>query len=338
MNIKELIESKVVLKRTRGNGYHPFRCQVCNDHSERAGFKFELDSVFYNCFNCAISGSFKDGTTKLTQNMRKILHSIGVSNQEINSLLSVGFFSTKKEEIEISIETLKKKVIFSTPTIELPKNSFPIGYCEFKDVQQPILDYLGKRKIDSQRLNIHFSINPTFLGRAIIPCYKDGNLIFWQARSIVKDEKKYISPNISRSAVLWGYDNIWTNWNTPLFITEGIFDAYPLNGVALLTSRLVENDAKLEILNKTKRRKIVVIDRNKNGEDLANYALGRGWDVTYPPIETDDINHSIVKHGLIYTTWCLLQQASSKPISKIDEARNKLELQFQMMMAKKRGN
>lgn len=168
---------------------------------------------------------------------------------------------------------------------------------------------------------------------------REGKVIFWQARTILPGVKpRYMSPSVVKDAVLWGYDNIFKNYDQPLFITEGIFDAEPLDGIALLGSKL--NEAKLEILNRSKRRKIVVVDRDDNGSALAEMALQHGWEITFTALGAGDVNKSIQTRGRLLTIWDLLKNAtapSTLRTSKGVAVQSKLELGMQMALAKMTG-
>jgi hypothetical protein len=145
----------------------------------------------------------------------------------------------------------------------------------------------------------------------ILPCTRDGKVIFWQARTIKDDVKpRYVSPGTSKEAVLWGYDNLWRDYDTPLFIGEGIFKIAPLNGVAIIGSKL--NEAKLEVLNKCRRRKIVLMDKDANGLELAETALKQGWEVSWPGQGGQglDVDDCIQQHGLTCTIWTLMKNAT----------------------------
>jgi len=235
--LQELIERKVVLGKQSAKGFRALRCQVCHDHSERAGFKFEAGEVRYNCFNCQARFVFTEGDTSVSKNARRILECYGITREELNEVTGSSFLLKKAETKEITLESMKPQVSLYTPEVKLPPNSHPLGSDFCDELQAPIIEYLMSRHIDPLRLNAHFSTDPKFLNRVIVPCMREGKIIFWQARTILPGVKpRYMSPSVVKDAVLWGYDNIFKNYDQPLFITEGIFDAEPIDGIALLGS------------------------------------------------------------------------------------------------------
>lgn len=338
--LKDLIEERVPLGRMAATGFRALRCLSCNDHSERAGFKLDGDVVIYSCFNCGLKALYEEGSGKVSRSLRKILQQYGISTQDIDEVIGSAFFVKNDEPREISTETLKQKVSLFTPEVELPPQSFPIGADHNHQLQIPVAEYLLSRKLDPVQLNVHFSTHPKYLNRAIIPAMRDGKIIFWQARAIFPTDKpRYISCSASREAVLWGYDNIWKNRQTPLFITEGLFDAASIDGVALLGSTL--NEAKLEVLNRCSRDKVVVIDRDANGGKLGEVALQNGWDVTFVDAAAKDVNDSTCKFGILYTAYSLVQNRTRPTGLKSANGvsvKSELELKMQLALAKMKGH
>lgn len=337
--LQDLIERKVVLGKQSAKGFRALRCQVCHDHSERAGFRFDGGEIQYNCFNCGSKFHFTEGDTSVSKNARRILECYGITREELNEVTGSSFLLKKAETKEITLESMKPQVSLYTPEVKLPPNSHPLGSDFCDELQAPIIEYLLSRHIDPLRLNAHFSTDPKFLNRVIIPCTREGKIIFWQARTILPGVKpRYMSPSVVKDAVLWGYDNIFRNYDQPLFITEGIFDAEPLDGIALLGSKL--NEAKLEILNRSKRRKIVVVDRDDNGSALAEMALEHGWEITFTALGAGDVNKSVQTRGRLLTIWDLLKNATVPRALKTADGiavQSKLELGMQMALAKMTG-
>lgn len=337
--LRDLIEEHIHLGRESSKGFRAVRCQVCHDHSERGGWKFDGDTVGYNCFNCQARMVYEEGSGKLSRDARRVLEAFGFTREQLNEVTASAFFNKSNESKEITLEALKPAVKLFTPEVKLPPNSHPLGSPFSDELQAPLIEYLLGRCIDPLEVNAHFSTDPKFLNRVIIPCMREGKVIFWQARTILEGVKpRYMSPSIAKDAVLWGYDNIFKNYDLPLFITEGIFDAEPLDGVALLGSKL--NEAKLEVLNRSRRRKIVVVDRDHNGGSLAEMALENGWEITFTDMGAGDVNRSVQVRGKLLTIWDLMKNATVPSKFKHTDGisvKSKLELGMQLALAKMTG-
>lgn len=326
----DLIRDRVTLGRLSATGFYEQRCQLCHDHSPRAGWKLEPDQVFYNCYNCGFKAWYEEGSGKFSRWMREVLSANGIDADAVQQITSSLFFNKADvSEKEITLASLRK-VNLHTPEISFPPRTFPIGHDEHLDFQEPLIEYLDRRKVNP--LLFHFSLDPKHLRRVIIPYWRNDSLIFWQSRSIDDDVKpRYLNAGVSREAVLYGFDKLYSYDDGPVFVTEGVFDAISIDGVCLLGSKLSE--AKIELLQKTKRRILFVIDRDKTGHQLGQTVLDQGWELTFVDPNANDVNDSIQKFGTIHTMYCLMRNATNK----FDRTRNsRLELDLEVSLSRMR--
>ena len=309
--LEDLIREKIPFSKTDSRGFNVLKCQCCHDYKIRAGFRFEAGTIFFNCWNCSTSGSYTEFEGTITRKFRSILNAHGIEDTEISAVVNSAFFFKKqKEESEAGCDMITlsnlTKINTTTPAVKLPPKSILLGSTsEFLDYQTKLVAYLEKRKIDLNKYRFYFSLEPRFIDRVIIPFYRNSQVIFWQARHISDAEKKrYDNAPVSREAILFNINQLYVLSQAPLFITEGVFDAMIVNGVALLGSKL--NDAKIELLSKSNRRLIFVIDKDKNGRALAQEVLKRGWEITFAPEGANDINKSAQRFGLSWTVYSLM--------------------------------
>jgi DNA primase len=143
--------------------------------------------------------------------------------------------------------------------------------------------------------------NKNWFGRLIIPFYKDNKLIFYQGRDLSGlAQRRYLSPSIDRERVLYGYENLDTNVDEPLYIVEGFFDAFLLNGIALFGNHLY--DPQIKWLNQSRRQKVIIPDRYGDGDRLAKQAIELGWSVSTPDAPgCKDVSDIVKKYGMLYT-------------------------------------
>jgi hypothetical protein len=325
----ELILSRVALGRLSATGFYEHRCQLCHDHSLRAGWKIEPEQVFYNCYNCGFKAWYEEGSGKFSRWMREVLSANGIRDEDVQQITSSLFFNkAEKSEKEITLESLRK-INLNTPEVSFPPRTFLIGHDEHLDFQEPLIEYLDKRRVDP--LLFYFSLDPKHLRRVIIPFWRNGTLIFWQSRTIDDVKPRYLNSSVTREAVLYGYDQLYSYNDTPIFVTEGVFDAISIDGVCLLGSKLSE--AKIELLKRTKRRIIFVIDRDKTGHQLGQSVLDNGWELTFVDSSAKDVNDSIQQYGKIYTMYALMKNATNKSSSSRD---SRLELDLEVSLSKMR--
>jgi hypothetical protein len=298
--LASIIQERVTLGNISPTGFYNLRCPVCNDHSERGGFKFDGDTTGYSCWNCNSKFKYEEGTGKLSKNAKDILEAFGITREVLRELTS-SIFLKPTEDKTISLEAVTK-VKLHTPEVAFPDRTKPLLSEGHEGLQEPLIEYLIARKIDPLEHSFYFSLDPKMLRRVIIPYWRDGKLIYWQARSIDPDVKpRYKNCEVSKDAVIFGYNSLHSYEAAPLFVTEGVFDALMINGICILGSTL--NVAKIEILKRTKRRLI--------GE-LGKAVLENGWELTFVDIRAQDINDSVVKFGLPYTAYSLLKNATTK--------------------------
>lgn len=116
------------------------------------------------------------------------------------------------------------------------------------------------------------------------------------------------------------------NW-TVCIVTEGIFDALAIDGVAVMHDEISNEQAQLlSTLNKTI---IVVPDRDKTGLKMCDRALELGYQVSLPNWDVDvkDTNDAVVKYGKLQTLLSILQSATNSKI-KIELQRKKIGKQI----------
>lgn len=297
----DLIHDSIILKPV-SSGWETCKCPLCNDYKDRGGFKFEGDTIIYSCFNCGVKSVFEEFSGDLSKHFRRILNSFGIEDSEISSVVNTSFFNKKdSEEKTITLSKLTK-VNTTTPTVKLPEKSFPLGHPEFLEYQEKLITYLINRKVDLDKYKFFFSLEPRFKDRIIIPFYRQGKIIYWQARHIDSAEKKrYDNAPVGREAVMFNFDQLNRYTDAPLFITEGVFDAMMVDGISILGSKMSE--AKIELLAKTHRRIVFVIDKDPNGRHLAESVLKAGWEIAFAPDGAEDLNNSVSRFGLSWTIY-----------------------------------
>lgn len=332
--LAELIQEKLYLPPENERGWHVVKCSVCNDYQERGGFRFDGECSSYFCWNCQSRFKYEEGSGRFSKNCRDVLSDFGITREDLQSVAASTFFhKPEKQDTEISLKTLTK-VNLHTPEVPWPDKTLRLGSGDHRELQVPLIEYLKGRRIDYREVDLRFSLEPSFLRRIIIPFYRDGKLIYWQARAIDGDAKRrYLNCALSKEAVIYGYDQLSGYDETPLFITEGVFDAIPLNGVCLLGSKL--NEAKLEILRRSRRRKIFVFDKDSNGGELGKVVIENGWELTHVDTRADDVNDSLVKYGLPYTVYSLLKNARTST-TQVEKKFSTLNMQLELMKTKLR--
>lgn len=314
-NIEDVIRSNVPLVHgSSAKGWHSVYCEVCGDGSRtkgpRGGWLFTDDACFYNCFNCGIEGNFDPNREiPLSKDMWKIFTSFGIEPKEFMAIAESKKSDDKKKvkrrrakipHIEEIPDYFKKLTEFSdTNERAEAARSFLWDSYRMKDTDYPFYLSTGKT-LSNDKYERYLA--RTMKSRIIIPAFHREKMIYWQARIFMgESNKKYISASVEHSNnVLFGMDNLYSNIEYPLFVTEGFFDSWHLNGVAVMTNKI--KNGRLEILERSPRKKIVVPDLNKDGMNLAEQAIEMGWGLSLPKILPEiDVCNAILRYGKLYT-------------------------------------
>ena len=194
-------------KLMAGGNYY-FNCVSCAHHRNKLTINIEKN--VFSCFHCGLKGkSFLyllrlTGATILPQHI-KAFKEIKQKESDIDNLFG-------KEEI-------KEKCLI------MPKGYENLFRNLEKQFYKPAVEYLLKRgltKEDMLKYDIHYSVG---YQRILFPSYdRDNNLNYYVARTIQPFENyKYKNAAASKREVI--FNEHLVEWDKPLYIVEGIFDA-----------------------------------------------------------------------------------------------------------------
>jgi len=229
-------------KLMAGGNYY-FKCVSCFHHNNK--LTINIDKNVFSCFHCGLRG----------RSFIWLLKVAGAPNPNQYKKL---FNETR----QINIEDIDN--IFGKEEVRKNKLVIPKGYESlFRNIEKmfykPALKYLlnrGLEKEDILKYDIHYSVSEQ---RVLFPSYdREHNLNYYVARSIQPLEKyKYKNAAASKRGVIFNEHLI--EWNAPVYIVEGIFDAIlsrknavPILGSnvgsgSLLFKRLLQNNTEVVI-------------------------------------------------------------------------------------------
>lgn len=295
--------------RTNATGWYPVLCRVCNDHGKkgpRGGFKFDNDTVGYHCFNCGHKALYDPpNQERFPNNMEVVLRAFGVPDNEWKQ-----FYLTFLQHRDDPKHRDQVKSYDINP-ITLPKYFVPLASSD-DEIAPFMRDYLLERRgIQYQDYPFYHSVitddpgSKKWYGRVIIPIYKGKDPVFYIGRDITDSlKKKYETPSIAKHNLVTGFDRLLEHTDDPLYVVEGWFDAYHINGVAVLQNAMTEGQQYW--LNWSKRTKVVIPDRFGDGKRLGEQAINNGWSISTPDIgDCKDINEAIMKYGALYVKMSL---------------------------------
>jgi len=313
--------------KTSPSGWISFNAPCCQhrgharDTRKRAGIMFS-EGVVYNCFNCKYTASWQPGRT-LTEKFKTLCRWLGANDDEIKHLV---FEALKTESLDYDPEHFVEKVKFIKK--ELPEATMTIAEwvnsAYLPDIAEDIgkiIDYLIDRGFDPLDDNFCWSPASGFIDRVIIPFKYDGVIVGNTARKVKEGRPKYLSDqhpffvfNIDAQDPL----------NKYVFVCEGPFDALAVDGVALLTNEISQQQA--HIINQLGKEVIVIPDQDQAGLMLIKQAIDYDWSVAFPNWAEDikDCADAVKKYGKLFVVVDAIKTAQHGEI-KISVARNNLQ-------------
>lgn len=330
--IEEIIRSHLQFKVNSIDGWNTIFCEVCGDGKRtkppRGGWLFSDEMVFFHCFNCGIECNFDPNREiPYSKDMDKTFKAFGIPKKIITQLI----FSKKKDK---NFKEFQKpqRLKQDIKEIEIPDHFYKLSDADDNNIiANNAKKYLiEKRFINPSTYTFYLSTGITnnndpknislakvLFNRLIIPSFKQNKMVYYIARALDENSKlPYINANVPKSNIIYGFAEIYRNTEAPLFILEGFFDAFHLNGVAVLENRITKNQ--IDILNFSKRKKVVVPDRMGDSKKLAEQALELGWAISIPDIGTcKDVTEGIKKYGKLYVIDSVMKNIKEGNAAKI---------------------
>ena len=320
---------RLLLPRIKASpsGWISFNAPCCQhrgharDTRKRAGIMFS-EGVVYNCFNCKYTASWQPGRT-LTEKFKTLCRWLGANDDEIKHLV---FEALKTESLDYEPEHFVEKVKFTKK--DLPEATLTIAEwvnsAYLPDIAEDIgkvIDYLIGRGYDPMDGNFCWSPASGFIDRVIIPFKYDGVVVGNTARKVKDGKPKYLSDQ--HPFFVFNVD-AQDSLNKYVFVCEGPFDALAVDGVALLTNEISQQQA--HIINQLGKEVIVIPDQDQAGVMLIKQAIDYDWSVAFPNWSEDikDCADAVKKYGKLFVIVDAIKTAQRGEI-KISVARNNLE-------------
>jgi len=304
-------------KATPG-GWLSFNAVCCThngntqDRRQRGGIKQTEQGWSYHCFNCAYTASFILGRN-LSFKARRLLTWLGVPEAEIErtNLESMrhrsinGILQERRQTFDILAG-------ITFPEFELPAFS---EVCTPEHVEQ--WQYLRNR---SAPLDYPFMVsgeeNPykgTSRSRpyVIVPFTYDNSVVGYTQRFLDDRTPRYI--NQTPPGYVFGTDLQHDSW-THVLVTEGIFDALTIGGLAVMHNTISDSQARL--IRSLDRDVVVVPDQDAAGMELVDRAVELNWAVSMPewPEGCKDVNDAVIKLGKLGTVLTIMQARETSKI------------------------
>ena len=183
---------------------------------------------------------------------------------------------------------------FSTLLKMLPDTFKPL-YKSSADIEyKHALSYCFKRGLTSHeivRYNIGYCLDGNFRNRVVVPSYDDnGNLNFYCGRDFYESKMKYRLCESTKDII--GFE-LYTDFNQPLTLVEGVFDAFAVkyNAVPLFGKNL-SNKLKIKLMSCRPPRVNVLLDNDalQSSLRICDFLLQNNIDTYLIRLEGKDPN------------------------------------------------
>ena len=137
----------------------------------------------------------------------------------------------------------------------------------------------------------------------VIPFTYENKIVGFTCRFLDNKQPKFISD--SQPGYVFGTDLQHNNW-TNVIVTEGIFDALSIGGVAVMHNTI--SDAQARLIRNLGRDITVVPDQDIAGMELVDRAVELGWAVSIPewPEKCKDVNDAVIVLGRLGTILTIM--------------------------------
>jgi len=234
------------------NGDVDFFCPLCN-HKKRK-LVVNIESGNYNCWVCHPPLKGKSPVT--------LLKKLGVENSVINEMRGyLGQRPVQVEDTEDLVVTLPKEYI------SLQDNTGSL------DMRHALV-YLQKRGLSEQdivKYNIGYCASGKYRGRVIVPSYDyNCKINYFIARAISEDStRKYDTPKCKKSDVV-GFESL-INWNAPVILCEGAFDAMSIKRNALpLFGKTITKAVMMKLVSHDVKTVYLALDNDAMRESISS--------------------------------------------------------------------
>ena len=242
------------------NGEHAFHCPFCNHHKKK--LQVNLETQKWHCWVCN-KGGYKIGI---------LLRKINAPQQIITDVLKLldDYVGTKKQQEEVT-----------KYDVSLPKCYKPLWEKTDDPLHKNAMYYLKKRGIGGKeilRYSIGYCSSNGYSNRIIVPSYDaDGKLNYFIARDMFPNSSmKYKNPPMSKDTVAF---ELFINWNEPVILCEGVFDAITINKNAIpLLGKFPSKTLVMRLIEKRVKKIYVALDEDakKDAVKLSKFLMDNG--------------------------------------------------------------
>lgn len=233
--VEEFIYSYLTKVKRKPNGGYNARCPICGDSKKNPNMR-RLHIDVYDKYNEWIYKCHNGGCPENTGNIQSLYaHVVGVTWKEANNELKDNEYDPEKwkqrlepkkewvdevDEVRTSLDIdLNDEVYFY--------NSEPEDRIGKKYVEH-LRKFLVERKLPL-RYNIAIAHDGKYKNRFIVPVYNGDEMIYFQGRSIYKEQKpKYLNPDVLKEQIILNLNHF--DEEKSIIVAEGLLCGMSVEG------------------------------------------------------------------------------------------------------------
>ena len=274
-----LAESVLGKGQSTSKGNYAFKCPFCTHHKNKMEVNLRTTAKRENFWHCWICGA--KGKTLLS-----LFKKIKVPANKIAEL-NILVVPENVKNIEISALHLPKEFISLINSIE-----DRVAQIEAKHALK-FLKQRGLNQNDIIKYNIGFCKEGKYEGRVIIPSYdEDRKLNYFIARDYKGETpQKYKNPPVAAKDVI-GFE-LYINWDAPIILVEGMFDALTIKrNVIPLFGKVIHSRLLQKLVKSSVDRIYIALDNDARRDALkqAEMLMSYGKEVYMVEMEGKDAN------------------------------------------------
>jgi len=274
-----LTESVLGKGQATSKGNYAFKCPFCTHHKNKMEISMRTTEKKENFWHCWVCGA--KGKTLLSL-FKKIKAP-----------------SSKIAELNILVVPNKKDKTIEQGAPELPKEFISLTTCVEDKIAQieakHALKFLKNRGItidDIIKYNIGFCKDGPYAERVIIPSYNElGQLNYFIARAYKDSDRKYKNPPVASKEAI-GFE-LYINWDAPIILVEGMFDALTIKrNVIPLFGKVLHDKLMKKLVESSVNRIYIALDNDARKDALkqAERLMSYGKEVYLVEMEGKDAN------------------------------------------------
>ena len=290
------------------SGWNTMDCPMCSDKRKRGGLITTGAKISYNCFNCGYTTGWEPNPT-LGKKYKQLATTLGADQQDIHKVTIELLKFAEELETESATDYVYNLQKFNTEKI--PESATAV---DDLPEDHAVKEYARQRGLLGLYPLLYFD-EKLYKQRLVVPFTYNNEVVGWTGRHISPPNKqtpKYLHK--MQPGYVFNIDRFADSKREIVIVTEGVFDAILVDGVAIQGNSVGPEQAHL--IEKLGKRIIVCPDRDEAGIELMLQAAELGWEVSFPPWHVDckDAADAVNMYGRLATVSSIIKHATNNKL------------------------